>query len=77
MSEHIQIKLFANLNRLMPTSPNSFPISPPVTVAQVLLQLKVPLSQAKLIFVNSQRAELSTTLKDGDRLGVFPPVGGG
>ncbi len=77
MSEHIQIKLFANLNRLMPTSPNAFPISPTVTVAQVLLQLKVPLNQAKLIFVNSQRAELSTTLKDGDRLGVFPPVGGG
>ena len=39
--------------------------------------LKIPEKDAKLIFINSVRKDRDTLLQDGDRLGIFPPVGGG
>jgi sulfur-carrier protein len=33
--------------------------------------------EASLIFINNLHAGLDTTLKDGDTLSLFPPVGGG
>jgi molybdopterin converting factor small subunit len=37
----------------------------------------VPLETVKLIFLNGIHAKDNEVLKDGDRLGVFPPVAGG
>jgi molybdopterin converting factor small subunit len=48
-----------------------------VTVRDLLERLKVPFDSVKIIFVNGVRSDLSTTLADGDRVGVFPPVAGG
>ncbi len=47
------------------------------TIAELLMELKVPLDFVKIMFVNGVHASGDTVLKDGDRLGVFPPVGGG
>ncbi len=46
-------------------------------VRQLLEQLKVPSDVVKIIFLNGAHAGTDATLKDGDRLGVFPPVAGG
>ena len=40
-------------------------------------ELNIPAKDAKLIFINNIRKEHDTLLQDGDRLGIFPPVGGG
>ncbi len=40
-------------------------------------RLDIGEDEVHLIFVNSARAGLDTELKDGDRLGLFPAVGGG
>jgi molybdopterin converting factor small subunit len=37
----------------------------------------VPVTAAKLIFLDGMHSNLDAELKDGNRLGVFPPVGGG
>ncbi len=52
-------------------------IQPDQTIERVLLDLGVPLKQTRIIFRNNRAAALSDRLQDGDRLGVFPAIGGG
>jgi molybdopterin converting factor small subunit len=47
------------------------------TVKALLENLRVPLETVKLIFLNGIHARENEVLKEGDRLGVFPPVAGG
>ena len=48
-----------------------------VTVRELLEQLKVPRDAIKIIFLNGVHASGDEVLKEGDRLGVFPPIAGG
>ena len=73
----IQLKLFATLRAYTPDDAEAYPITPGMTAMDIVDNLKIPLKDAKLIFINSTRKELDTPLKDGDRVGIFPPVGGG
>jgi molybdopterin converting factor small subunit len=77
MPRHITLKLFATLRAYAPENADRFAIAAGETVADVLRGLKIPEKEAKLIFINNIRRERDTPLQDGDRLGVFPPVGGG
>ncbi len=52
-------------------------VSDGTTIKQVLEQFGVPIGKVKLIFLNGLHAKDNEVLKDGDRLGVFPPVAGG
>ena len=47
------------------------------TVREVLERFNVPLETVKMIFINGRHAGMDAVLKDGDRVGVFPPVAGG
>jgi len=77
MQTHIQIKLFANLQRFMPASAENYAIETGTSIRKLLQQLDIPEDMAKLIFINGLKAELTTILKGGERIGIFPPVGGG
>ena len=77
MAAHIQIKLFATLRKFYPETSDAYPIAPDMTVRDVMVQLGIPTDQGKLIFITGRRGEPSSPLKNGDRLGIFPPVGGG
>ena len=77
MNSHIQIKLFAGLKPFMPTSGEKYPINPGISIRNLLEQLNIPHEKAKLIFIDGIRANLSSTLNGGERVGIFPPVGGG
>lgn len=77
MTEYIELKLYATLHRFLPDSPDRYAITPGMTVESLIRKLNIPMDQAKLLFINGVRGELNSALKDGDRLGVFPPVGGG
>lgn len=77
MSDAIHLKLFATLAKFAPADAACYPVTPGTTVRAVLEKLGVPVSQAKLIFVDNARKALDTPLKGGERVGVFPPVGGG
>lgn len=77
MSIHVTIKLFATLRSYIPENADRYAVAPGTTVADVVRDLDIPVKDAKLIFINSIRRDLDTALQDGDRLGIFPPVGGG
>lgn len=77
MNATISLKLFATLAKRMPEDSNQYPISPGTTVRDIVDRLNLTEAEAKLIFVNNKRAFLTSVLNDGDRLGIFPPVGGG
>jgi molybdopterin converting factor small subunit len=77
MESHIQIKLFATLRRFMPASAEKYAIETGTTIRTLIQQLDVPEDKAKLIFIDGVKAELTTVLKGGERIGIFPPVGGG
>jgi len=48
-----------------------------MTVQEILTQINLPVEKAKLIFIDGTKAELSSRLEGGERVGIFPPVGGG
>jgi len=77
MKSHVQIKLFASLQEFTPPSSDKYPIDTGLTIHSLLEKLKVPQEKAKLIFINGVKADLAATLKGGERVGIFPPVGGG
>lgn len=52
-------------------------IEPGQTVRDVLEQLRVPVGQTRIIFVDHRPGQLTQPLTGGERLGVFPAIGGG
>lgn len=73
----IELKLFASLTAHTPPDAETFPIKSGMRVADLLEQIGVPLSEARLIFINGVRADANSCLYGKERVGIFPPVGGG
>jgi len=77
----IEIHLFASLSKYLP--PDSvdkhffLEIEQNRSIRDVIRQLAIPRSDIKLIFLNGRHSDDTDILQDGDRLGLFPPVGGG
>lgn len=47
------------------------------SVKDVVKDLKIDENEVHLLLVNGRDGYLSTELKDGDTISLFPPVGGG
>jgi molybdopterin synthase sulfur carrier subunit len=77
MRIHIQIKLFASLLEKSPANADLFPVAEGTTVASLADLLGIDPKDAKLIFINGRKGALDSVLAEGDRVGLFPPVGGG
>lgn len=73
----IELKCYATLAPLSPSNADAFPIREGETVEDVMRRLSIPIDEIKIVFVNGINAPLDHPLADGDRVGVFPPVGGG
>jgi molybdopterin converting factor small subunit len=77
----IEANLYATLARYLPNQLEKgscvLDVADGATVDDVLRQLNIPIDLVKLIFVDGIHANRDSNLKDGSRLGVFPPVGGG
>jgi sulfur-carrier protein len=77
MKKYIDLKLYATLNKFSPSSPEQYPVKPGTTVLSLIEKLGIPANQAKLVFINGVKCELTASLQGGERVGIFPPVGGG
>ena len=77
MTETIDLRLFATLQKFTPENSDAFAIMPNATIREVLEQINVPVEKVKLIFVNGLKKDLDVKLCGGERVGIFPPVGGG
>jgi molybdopterin converting factor small subunit len=78
----VQVKLFANLSPYAPVTglpgkPFNVDLPEGATLASVVEALKLPLDLVKISFVNAVAQPLDWALKEGDDIGIFPPIGGG
>ena len=81
----LQVKLYGMLRQHRPETAGGAPHHPfsvivdaPVTVADVLVQLKIPGDLVMVTAVNEQTIDtLHTLLQAGDLVSFFPPVAGG
>ncbi len=72
----IELKCYATLKEMEPES-GKLRLAEGARVEDALQAVDMPTEKVKLIFVNGIHANLKKELKSGDRVGVFPPVGGG
>lgn len=75
----IDVRLFATLPMRSTTGRKEFQLEPRegLTVRAVVEGEGIRAGDIHIIMVNGTHGTLDTELKDGDRLGLFPPVGGG
>lgn len=77
----IEACLYATLSKYLPEKNSNrctvLEVETNATVGQVIDRLDIPGKSVKLVFVNGIRGTTDTVLSDGDRIGLFPPVGGG
>jgi sulfur carrier protein ThiS len=65
------------LRALTPETAEHYSIPTGTTVHALLEQLKVPVEEVNLVFINGNCGNLTSILEGGDRLSVFPSLGGG
>lgn len=77
----INVKLFATLQRYRPDvfAGEAFQIELPEksTIADLIKYLEIRENEVKVTFVNGRARAEVYRLKEGDEVGIFPPVGGG
>ena len=76
------VKVFANLRDYLDPKPpigEKIPIHihEGATVEDIVKELKIPLDQVAIVFINGVGKTLRTQLHDGDTVSIFSPVGGG
>lgn len=78
---NIELHLYASLASYLPKDAASktamITMESGGTVQELITGLGIPENTVKLIFINGVHGKKDTVLKDGDRVGLFPPVGGG
>lgn len=77
----LEVYLYASLAKYLPqdAAEKRIMVSAPEgsTARGILEQLNVDEKEVKIAFVNGVRKGLDTRVAHGDRIGFFPPVGGG
>jgi len=73
----INLKLFVTLSRYLPDNSEGLEILEGTTVEKLISDIGIPKELVKLIFINGKKQNMSYQLKNNDRLGLFPSVGGG
>lgn len=75
----VQVRLFATLARHAADHGGVLELELPEgsTIGDLVSLLKLPPEELKVTFVNGRRRPLDYPLHVGDRVGMFPPIGGG
>lgn len=75
----VQVLLYATLRSYGIDGQASFQLDMPAgsKVMDIIEKLSIPIEEVKLVMINGVLNEVDTELKEGDRVGIFPPVGGG
>lgn len=73
----IELRLFADLNELKPENSLNYQIQEGTNIKQLIIELGITEERAKIIFINGRKKDVGYSLKHKDRVGIFPPVGGG
>jgi molybdopterin converting factor small subunit len=77
----VEVRLYATLRQQAPSEAVkgivSITLPEKSTVLELLNYIKIDPVEVHMIMVNGKGSELDTVLHDNDRIGLFPPVGGG
>ncbi len=73
----VTLKLFATLSKYTPDAGDTVTIQPGITVRELISRFDIPEKEARLVFIDSVKSSLDQELKGGERVGIFPPIGGG
>lgn len=72
----IDLKLFVTLAKYLPLE-WAHEIKEGTTVTELIQDLGIPPDMVKLIFINGKKQDGNYCIQHKDRVGMFPPVGGG
>ena len=72
----IEVRCFASLAKHTPAG-GLAKLAAPGTAGDLIRALGISAGEVTIIFVNGAHATEATELRDGDRVGLFPAVGGG
>jgi len=77
----VEVRLYATLTKyhsdLRSGEPLAMALNDKAKLGNLLDELKLPREEIKTIFVNGRWEEESYLLRDGDRIGILPPIAGG
>lgn len=76
----VEVRLYASLRRYTPASPNGIitvDLPDGTTVLDLVKTIKIDPAEIQLIMINGIGCDLDKIICNGDRVGLFPPVGGG
>jgi len=76
----LEIRLFATLRDLLPKEnkgKTQVELPEGSTVDDLIKMLNIPEDLPLIIMLNGRRETEDIKLKENDRIGIFPPVGGG
>jgi molybdopterin converting factor small subunit len=75
-----EIRLFATLKKLLPTKYSEgtiIKINEGTSIDDLVEKYNIPRDIKLIIIVNGIKKDESYVINDNDRIGIFPPVGGG
>ena len=74
----VTVNLYAAFRSLIDGQPSVVvEIDEGETIEQLLLELGVPIEEARIIFCNNRIVDVTHPLSGGESVGVFPAIGGG
>lgn len=77
----VEVRAFSGLEKFLPDmrfgEPVEVEIEKGYTLKDLLTKLKIPLDEVFAVLVNGRHRDWDYTLQEGDRVSMFPPVGGG
>ncbi len=77
----IEVRLYASLQKYHPGlrigEPAGITLDDKARLGNLFSKLKIPREEIKIALVNGKWVEESHLLEDGDRIGLFSPIGGG
>lgn len=77
----VEVRLYATLRKYHPDSARGEPIfialEDKARLGNLLDKLKIPREEVTVVLVNGKREDESYPLKEADRIGIFPLIGGG
>jgi len=76
-----EVRLYATLRKYHPSlgigEPLGITLDDKARLGNLFSELKIPKEEIKIALVNGKWEEESYLLEDGDRIGLFSPIGGG
>ena len=77
----VEVRLYASLRKYHPNPGSSeaffIELDEKVKLGDLLDKLKIPREELGILMVNGKWEKESYLLQDGDRIGIFPLIGGG